>query len=243
VLRDQLSPSRRRSGVVAGAAACLLTVGIGASVGVNSATAGKEGTPGPETGAVIAVLDSPADAFPAGVDTDALIPGGLDRDSLQKLGSDGPKSFWTGTNHAGDICLITILDVRLTTAAACSPAAEVEANGLDLSASGDNHQPDYDPIVAILVPDSVSAEPIAEASHVRESTTPVEVAAEESANRSDSSRAKAPSYDRTPNPKKNPWKRHGSNLVVARQSEVPKDVKYEFGRKRGHSGPPISFHG
>lgn len=242
MLRNQLNPSRRGS-VFAGAAACALTIGIGASIGVTTATADKRDSDGPEPDAVIAALDAPADVFPVGVDTDALISGGLDRSSLRKLGSDGPKSFWTGINHAGDICLVTILDVRLTTAAACSSPKDVEANGLDLSASGDNHQPDYDPIVAVLVPDSVSPEPVAAASYTREVPTPVEAAAGESAERPTTERTKARSYDRAPNPKANPWRRHGSNLVVARQSEVPRDVTYEFGRKRGHRGPTISYHG
>ena len=239
MLRDQLNRPGNRGGILMGAAACLLTVGIGASLGVSGATA-EDRPDGPAPESVIAALDAPADAFPAAIDTDELIKGGMDRSTLQKLGSDGAKSFWTGVDNAGDICLITILDVRLTTAASCSTPANVEENGLDLTAAGDNHQPDYDPVVVILLPDSAMADPVAEESYASDSQTFVESVAEE-AQRQQSSKQR--SYDKKAAPQKNPWKKHGSNLVVAKRSEVPKDVRYDFGRKRGERGPKISYHG
>jgi hypothetical protein len=216
MLRNQLMAPPRGSGIAAVVAVAGLSIGIGASLGVSSATAGRTPHPaGPEPEAVIAVLGTSADGFPAGVDTDALIRGGIDRDTLQKLGSDGAQSYWTGLDNAGDICLITILDVRLTAAAACSAPEKVQENGLDLSAEGDNHQSDYSPIVAVLVPDSAEAGPIA--SPAEGSPQPARHA------------------------KKNPWKKHGSNLVVARQSDMPIGETFEFPRKRGHGGPPIRY--
>lgn len=239
MLRDQLTLEGSRGRMLLGAAACVLTVGIGASVGVTVATADAR-PDGPSPERVIAVLDEPADAFPATIDTDELIRGGIDRSTLQKLGSDGAKSFWTGVDNAGDICLITILDVRLTTAASCSTPANVEEKGLDLTAAGDNRQPDYDPVVIVLLPDSATADPVAEESYTRVSESFVESVAEQAKSRP---QAQQRSYDKIHTPRKNPWKKHGSNLLVAKQSEVPKDVRYDFGRKRGHSGPKISYHG
>jgi len=205
VLRDQLTPHRKRAIVLVGGAAGLLTVGIGASIGMSSATAEKYASNGPEPRSVIGALGPPTEVFPAGVDTEGLIAGGIDRSTLRKLGSDGPKSFWTGVDHAGDICLVTVLDVQVTTAAPCSAPKDVEANGLDLSAAGASTRLDDGPIVAVLLPDSVDAEPITAGKH--------------------------------------PWTRYGDNLLVAKQSEIPEDVTYEFGRKRGHSGPKINYPG
>lgn len=205
MLRDQFTPHRKQAIVLVGGAAGLLSVAIGASIGMSSATAEKYASNGPEPRSVIAALGRSTDMFPAGVDTEGLIAGGIDRSTLRKLGSDGPKSFWAGVDHAGDICLVTVLDVHITTAAACSAPKDVEANGLDLSAAGDSTQPDGDPIVAVLLPDSVDAEPITAGKH--------------------------------------PWTRYGDNLLVAKQSDIPEDVTYEFVRKRGHSGPRIRYPG
>ena len=193
-------------------AAGLLAVGIGALFSVVRA-AFSDRSEGLPPGAVIAALDAPAGAFPEGVDTDALVPAGFDRATAHKMGEDGAQSYWAGLDQAGDICLVTIFDARPTIVAACSTPHDVESNGLELSAWGGDRQPDRSPTVVILLPDSVSAQPIARSS------------------------------DRALTPAIHPWKKHGSNLVVARQSEVPKDVTYEFNRKRGHRGPAISFHG
>ena len=142
--------SARDLAIAGGVLAVVVSI-VGGSVIWGSAGAASARDAGMSSAHVLTQVQSQADRLPQGFPADQHGSGGIDGSTSQLLGVQTGTRYWIALDRSGNVCLLaqSVSQPDLT-AATCSTAGELEANGASLRVDAAQWR-----LEAFLLPDSV----------------------------------------------------------------------------------------